>query len=151
MLPLPREQAPGSCLVLALFNVVLIALFLAGNACLIPLLLNPRVSMSSSNNPSDANARDGAPPRPTQPPQYSEQGAAEPRQYVSDSSSRAHPPPQRDAPPPAESKPEASSYAGAYRPSDAARLSATSVSLYNQKKDPLLKQCTELQQNHITT
>ncbi|KAJ4991010.1 glycosyltransferase family 28 domain-containing protein [Stagonosporopsis vannaccii] len=83
--------------------------------------------MSSSNDPFDANARDGAPPRPTQPPQYSEQGATEPPQYAPDNSSRVPPAPQRDAPQPPESKPEASSYVGSYRPSDAAQLSTTSV------------------------
>ncbi|KAJ4375664.1 hypothetical protein N0V86_007197 [Didymella sp. IMI 355093] len=82
--------------------------------------------MSSSNNPSGANARDGAPP-PTQPPQYSEEGATQPPEYAPGNSSRAHPAPQRSAPPPPESKPEASSYVGSYRPSDAARLSATTT------------------------
>ncbi|KAF9691833.1 hypothetical protein EKO04_009908 [Ascochyta lentis] len=88
--------------------------------------------MSSSNNRSnDTNApRDGAPPPPSQPPQYSaEQGIADSPGYAPDNSSRAPPAPQRDAPPPPSgSKPEASSYAGAYRPSDAARLSATTTS-----------------------
>ncbi|KAF2623002.1 glycosyltransferase family 1 protein [Macroventuria anomochaeta] len=86
--------------------------------------------MSSSNNPSDANARHSAPPQPTQPtqpPQYSEQGAADPPEYAPHNSLRTPPAHQRDASPPPESKPEASLYAGSYRPSDAMRLSATTT------------------------
>lgn len=83
--------------------------------------------MSSSNDPSNANARDGAPLRPAQPPQYSDQDAAEPPNYASNNSSRVSPATQQDARLSSDSKPEASSYVGSYRPSDAARLSTTSV------------------------
>ncbi|KAL1648560.1 hypothetical protein SLS61_006884 [Didymella pomorum] len=76
---------------------------------------------------TNANARrDGAPP---QPPQHSEQGTSQPPGYAPDSSLQAPPTAQRNAPPPPppDSKPEASSYVGSYRPSDAAQLSATTT------------------------
>ncbi|KAF1923701.1 glycosyltransferase family 1 protein [Didymella exigua CBS 183.55] len=82
--------------------------------------------MSSSNNPSDANARDGGAPS-THPPQYSEQGVTQPPGHAPTNLSRALPTAQRNAPPPPESKPEASSYVGSYRPSDSSRLSATTT------------------------